>query len=182
MIVYFLCLENNIYPTILTLSGMYIECDELLNEATLTKNENLHLNMESLDLKKILEDYRILHQFAVNKTQFDNYETITEALQLFEIDFKKNDFINEFKQKTIELDIINCGKITMFLYWHDFEAIFDENQKFSFKSYSSFNNSNFNLAGIMEYNKYEVKKENMNKIKSQASLKQDIFYIKIENI
>ena len=34
----------------------------------------------------------------------------------------------------------------------------------------------------MEYNQYEVKKENMNKIKAKALLKQDIFYIKVETI
>ena len=161
---------------------MYIECGELLNEATLTKNENLHLNTESLDLKKILEDYRISHQFAVNRTQFDNFKGITEPLKLFEIDFRKSDLTNEFQRKTIEFDVKNSGKITIFLYWHDFEAIINENKRISFNSYCSFNDFNFNLAGIMEYNQYEVKKENMNKIKAQALLKQDIFYIKVETI
>ena len=117
---------------------MYIECGELLNEATLTKNENLHLNTESLDLKKILEDYRISHQFAVNRTQFDNFKGITEPLKLFEIDFRKSDLTNEFQRKTIEFDVKNSGKIKIFIYWHDFEAIINENKRISFnKEYFS---------------------------------------------
>ena len=166
----------------MSLSGIYIESEELLKETTLTSNDSLQLNSNlNLNLKKILEEYRVSHQFAVNKAQLQNFEALTEVAKLYEIDLRKSDFMDEFKQKTIELSVNKSGKITMFLYWLDFQAIMNENKRIEFKSFSSFIDFNFNLAGIVEYNDHEIKKETQNKMSTRVLLKHDIFFAKVES-
>ncbi len=161
---------------------MIIESEELLNEASLISNENLCVeNIEKFDLKKVLRNYRVSHQYAINRTQLRNYRTLTDSVKIYEVDVCNKDFINEFNVKNIEFEIKNDGMITTLLYWFDYEAFLDENFNIQFDSFLSFSNFNLFLSGIMDYNSYEAKKDNAT-IKTKALLKHDIFHLEIEEI
>ena len=174
-------LDENIFPANIVLNGMYIECNEMLNETSLTSNANLQINNNTIDLVTVLEDYKVFQQFAVNRTQLKSFNELTQVTKIFELNLRNKNFVNELKPESIDLIVQKDGELTMFLYWYDYEAILSENNKLRFNSFCSFMNCNFNLAGVMEYNKLKIEKKQKSIIKTQVLLKHDIFFIKIEN-
>lgn len=147
--------NDRIFPQTLKINGFFVESEELLNETTLTSNENLFIK-EKFDLKNILDKYKTRNYYSVDSKRL-KYKQLTEETTILNFDFIENNEIS----RDIELKIVQNGKITAFLYYY---------------SINTSQTHNYPCAALMFFNKYST---NETHIKINASLKHNIFAIKI---
>ncbi|CAF0874126.1 unnamed protein product [Brachionus calyciflorus] len=146
--------EMKIFPSGLKLKAMGIESKNFLNESELVTNRNLCLNKIGNDepnLKKILSDYNIEHQFSLNLNgNIKDFKQLTEIREFGHFDLSNITENTKFNLdvKNFDIKINEPGYLNGILYWY--ELIFSDSKYYSpYQSSLIDKNNNSNvLAGI----------------------------------
>ena len=133
------------------------------------------MNESSYFLKSILSDYYVRHQYSIEKNELNDLKQLTHrtnvfSLNLNEIDIKKVLTID----KTVDLTLIQKGKLNAFLYW--FEFCNQENN-----SNESTDTNQFAAISFYDQN-IHIDNQIQSKISLKVLFKNDLFHVKFNNL
>ncbi len=157
------------------MKGLFIESSSLAKECDLITNENICMN-SAFDLKKILANYRVKHQYDIRIEHLSDLKRLTQIETVFSFELHKLMSIESQVSNVDYFRVIDNGYITCFLYWLEFSNHAREQVLNEFTSSTSL------YAAIAFFNETKLLVNSHHGIKTKCLFKNDIFHMKLNGL